>query len=727
MDIIITIVLFSLSGISFILASYLVAQDIKSTVNRSFAGIIVSGALWAFSVAMFRIVTNADDLLIWAWIIYAVGTLSAICFLWFASVFPKDNTQLSFTRHLILHFPLYLFPILVYTDAFIVSVDIRNHTIELGPLYPIWAATFLTFALYSFVLLYLQFRSSTGIQRNQLKYILSSFALPGTAAGIFNIVFPYFGQFDYIWIGPIFLTVMIFIIGYSIINHRLMDIKIISRDFLSKVLTICILSSISGIAAQLYGIISGYPVHIGVIFPIVGAMTFVVFSFDYFSRIASYIVRHFLVKGGYDPKQVLSQLFSIASSTIDSDTMLETFARTLRKNIQTRYVVFALIINRPSGEKNLVTVTKHGTTPLSEDDCRTILSSLEKTQPQTTHVLEKPYPSEQIKLLSETAGISFIYPLWITGKLIGVLVVGEKNHAEHFSMQDKALLNTFASQATIAIENGRLFSETKRFNRTLKHEVAKATDELHENIVKLEKANKKLLELDILKDEFVSLTSHELRTPLTTISNYVWMVLEGKAGPVTRKQREYLNKVASSTKRLSQQIKDMLTISKIEAGKYRISTQPEDIVQLTVKIAKELHHQTRQKDIILEVLRPVHAIHPVLIDKDKIAEVITNILGNALKFTPPKGTVSISFHNEKPYVVTTIADTGPGISSDDQKKLFRKFGRLAHSYATIAETTGTGLGLYICKQIVKAHNGIIGLTSTPGKGSSFYFKLPSAN
>ena len=710
MDTVVNVLLFSLTGISFILAVYLVAQETKSSVNKAFAGIILSGGLWAFSIAMFRSSTSTGDLLMWAWVIYAVGSLSAICFLWFASVFPLDKNNVSFTRLLILNFPVYLFPILIYTKTFILSVDLTNHTIQLGPLYPVWATMFGVFALYSFYLLYQQYLVSTGIQKNQLKYILCSFALPGTTAAAFNIVFPFFGNFRYIWIGPIFLTVMIAIIGYSIINHRLMDIKIVSRDFLSRMLIIVILSSISGAAAKFYGVISGYPVHAGVIFPIVGAMTFVVVTFDYFNKIAMYVVQHFLVQGSYIPKELLEKLSAIAATTIDSKTMLHHFARTLYTNLKTSYVLFALIGG--TEEKKLVTITKHGLSTLSADECIILI--------------EQPISSAAVKDIRARYNIAFIYQLWITGRAIGILVIGEKKYAEQFSLQDKTVLDTFASQAKFAIENGRLFSETRRFNRTLKTEVTKATDELQENITKLERANRKLLELDKLKDEFVSLTSHELRTPLTTINNYVWMVLEGKAGAVTRKQREYLNKVASSTKRLSQQITDMLTISKIEAGKYVISPKPEDIISLTVKIAKELHRQTRHKHIAVEVLRPAHTIPSVLIDKDKISEVITNLIGNALKFTPPNGTVTISFRKEQQVVVTTISDTGPGIAPEDQKKLFRKFGRLAHSFATIAETTGTGLGLYICKQIVQAHQGTIGVTSTQGKGSSFYFKLPAA-
>ena len=224
----------------------------------------------------------------------------------------------------------------------------------------------------------------------------------------------------------------------------------------------------------------------------------------------------------------------------------------------------------------------------------------------------------------------------------------------------------------------------------------------------------------------MSVISHELRTPMTSIRGYIWMVLNGRGGKVTKRQKHYLQRAAVSTKRLIDLVSDVLTVSRIEGGKLTVNLSPGSIVNLAESVVEELNGRAQEKKIRIVVKKPKKSIPQVMYDRDKMREVLINMIGNAIKFSPKENSINISFDKNGSMVSTIISDSGPGIAKSDLPRLFKKFGRLEHSFATIAESSGTGLGLYISKQIVDRHNGKIGVDSKLGKGSAFYFSLPIA-
>jgi signal transduction histidine kinase len=229
-----------------------------------------------------------------------------------------------------------------------------------------------------------------------------------------------------------------------------------------------------------------------------------------------------------------------------------------------------------------------------------------------------------------------------------------------------------------------------------------------------------------MKDEFVSIASHELRTPMTSINNYVWMVLNGKAGKISTKQRFYLDRASLATKRLINLVEDMLTVSRVEGGKLQVNLRPGNLVKLTETVVEEIEAKAKNKKIQI-FLEPAGKEPPlVTMDQDRIREVLFNLLDNAIKFTDSGGKISVSFKKKGKYLITTVKDNGRGIAKADFPKLFKKFGRLDRSFATVAQTGGTGLGLYICKQIIDLHRGKIGVKSKLGKGATFSFGLKIA-
>ena len=229
-------------------------------------------------------------------------------------------------------------------------------------------------------------------------------------------------------------------------------------------------------------------------------------------------------------------------------------------------------------------------------------------------------------------------------------------------------------------------------------------------------------ELDQMKTDFISVVSHELRTPLTSIKGYTDLLLSGAAGETSELQHEFLGIIQSSTTRLASLINDILDISRIESGRIEIRREPIDYRRIVADTLRMMAAAAAERQVSLDADLPA-SLPPVCGDADKVTQVLTNLVGNALKYTPPGGWVKISLEiSDDASVTTCVADSGIGISPEDQKRLFQKFFRADNS--STREAGGTGLGLVIAKTIVELLGGTIWVDSEPGRGSRFYFTLP---
>lgn len=304
---------------------------------------------------------------------------------------------------------------------------------------------------------------------------------------------------------------------------------------------------------------------------------------------------------------------------------------------------------------------------------------------------------------------TIIYPIYVADEPLGVFIASSKKKANEISNYEKEVIGLFVDGAGIALQN-TIF-----------------TTSLQETTETLRKANERLKELDQLKDNFVSVASHELRTPMTAIRSYLWMALAGKGGPLTEKQKYYLQRSYGSVDRLIKLVNDMLNISRIESGRLSLSMQAVDIVQMVREIVDEVGPRASELGVAV-VLEQTSDIVDVLVDPDKIKEVIYNLIGNSLKFTTKGGKIIVSFRRKEDMVEVMVKDTGAGIEEENLPKLFQKFGILPGSYVTNKTASGTGLGLYICRSLIELHRGKIWATSEgKGKGATFAFSLKVFN
>jgi signal transduction histidine kinase len=312
----------------------------------------------------------------------------------------------------------------------------------------------------------------------------------------------------------------------------------------------------------------------------------------------------------------------------------------------------------------------------------------------------KTLPPEEYSLARELQGkyghrTVLVVPLMREQQALGAILL-RRMETSPFSEKQIALLQTFADQAAIAIENVRLFNEIQEKSRQL--EIA-----------------------DKHKSEFLANMSHELRTPLNAIIGFSEALSERMFGELNDKQADYMKDIHESGRHLLSLINDILDLSKIEAG--RMELEPSDFdLPSALSNAMTLVRERAQRHGIALGLKLDPRLSVIHADERKFKQIVVNLLSNAVKFTPDGGRVDVSARLDGDKVEIAVADTGIGIAPEDQATVFEEFKQVGRDYTRKAE--GTGLGLALTKRFVELHGGAVRLESVPGKGSRFSFTIP---
>ncbi len=231
---------------------------------------------------------------------------------------------------------------------------------------------------------------------------------------------------------------------------------------------------------------------------------------------------------------------------------------------------------------------------------------------------------------------------------------------------------------------------------------------------------KKLSELDKLKDDFISMASHELRAPLTAISGYASVLLQNSTVQTTQEVKYDVNIINEATNRLKGLVDDILDVSRIEQNRMKIVMGPVDITQIIISVYNQFLPLAHAKGLRFIYLKPSTGIN-VVCDKEKTFQVLTNLVSNAIKYTP-QGEISIYHQVAKGELKTFVKDSGVGISEENRSKLFNKFSRIYN--VQTKSVSGTGLGLWITKQLVEKMKGKITVESIQGQGTAFIVSFP---
>jgi signal transduction histidine kinase len=260
--------------------------------------------------------------------------------------------------------------------------------------------------------------------------------------------------------------------------------------------------------------------------------------------------------------------------------------------------------------------------------------------------------------------------------------------------------------------------EVARLRRRLR-EVEDERDWLRGRL--LDETSEVQAQADRAKDEFVSVISHELRTPLNFITGFASLLFDDVLGPLSDDQRDGVRKILLGSDRMLNLVNDLLDFARIQAGQLAIDPAPARLRPVVDEVLTSLDALAGPRGVRLHVAVPAEATGHF--DADRVVQVLTNLVGNAIKFTPAGGSVVVDAAVAGDWLEVTVADTGIGIPIDRQGALFNRFYQVDMS--ATRTSGGTGLGLTIAKALVEAHGGAIGVESHPGAGATFRFTLPS--
>ncbi|MGC4098480.1 MAG: ATP-binding protein [Nitrospira sp.] len=417
---------------------------------------------------------------------------------------------------------------------------------------------------------------------------------------------------------------------------------------------------------------------------------------------------------------------AIASANMcDMDQLLETVLRLLVENLG--FYRMAVMLHHP--EKNCASFAHIvGVSPeLAEAAYRLELPIVDGGIAADLLIHRKPLLIHDIDaipqrifpplftLLRQSGIRSFVaVPLQSHTKILGFL--SADRGFRPCSDEDLDVLQTIASHVAAAIDNAKAYSDLAELTQHLEERIAQRT-------LELSGANAQLQEHDRRRSTFLSVVSHELRTPMTAIRSFAENMLDGVTGPLTELQHTYLTRIQHNVTRLGRIIVQLLDWSRLDTKKVELRVEEVCIRQIAAIAMDNLQMVAAEKNVALDVI-PVESFSTVLGDRDKLEQVVWNLIGNAIKFTPPGGRITIEFCESSPEVVQTcVADTGCGIDPLHLPYIFDEFSRVP---SPMRASQGAQLGLSITKTLVTMHRGRIWVESQPGVGSRFYFTLPIA-
>ena len=307
-------------------------------------------------------------------------------------------------------------------------------------------------------------------------------------------------------------------------------------------------------------------------------------------------------------------------------------------------------------------------------------------------------------------------PILTQNGMLGLVFVGNQSNTSIINEGDEELTSILANQIGQSLENARLFEQVYRSSQILESKVQDRTKQLASALEEVKKISK-------TKSDFISAVSHELRTPLTSIKGYASLLMTGKLGIIPDSVKDRLEKINTHSDNLVKLINDLLDISRIESGKVEMNIGRCNIPKMVENIQDLLMPQMKEKNINWHTnISP--DIPEMFLDSSQVERIFINLVGNAIKFTPQNGTISIKAQFANDLLSVEVSDTGIGIDKNDIDHLFDEFYRVNNEINQYVK--GTGLGLALAKKIVEAHGGQIWITSEIGQGTTFSFTLPLA-
>jgi signal transduction histidine kinase len=705
---------------SLFLSIYLVFHKPYTKAKRSFALFLVSIMVWSVGYFFWQFAQTEAKALFWSQILMAGAIFVPILYLRFTLFFLNIYERRKYFFYI--GFLMFCgFLLWDFTPLFISHVEPAMnfpYWPKPGVLFHPFLALWFLYFLYSFYLLYQAYRTSEGLIRIQIRYILLMiiFCAIGGSTNYFlwyNIPIPP--------IGNIFASV-VNISVYAIVRSRLADIRIFARKVLIYV----------ALSAFLYGLFYAlnyiYSTYLGGVFTgasfastLVIAPLFAYFIYNAIKWIDK-VADRYIFSDLFNYRQTITELARNLSNSPDlnyiSDAIITTLQSALR--INTMAILFH---TEQRGYKILKSAGFDSTDKFFVSDAAEYIGNVR--EPIVVSELMTKYEAQQVSTdayliinFLKNHGIEVCLPLFSNKRHIGFLLLGTKISGDAYTANDLETLTTLTYQAGIALENAELFTETQEFNTTLQAKVKEQTKDIQAKADRLEKLVK-------VKSDFINLISHQLRTPVTIISGASSILREESHHNLTEDEQKLVESIYVKSRQLGNIFNDIIIASEVDVEHF---TFPDIIMQkirferIVETVFDDERARSTEKKLEYEYIPPASPLPEIKTNPAYLQIAIRIIIDNAIMYTAA-GKVSVAVAMKDTSVVCTVSDTGVGISEEDQKQLFQKFIRGKNAVDSYAY--GTGLGLFIAKKIIEAHpGGKLEYSTEVGKGTTFTISIP---
>jgi len=708
-----------ISSLLFIsLGFFVFFKNKKSAVNFVFFLVCLATFWWQFSWFLLFSTNNESFATILIKIGYmGIAFIPATFFNFFVLFLGEKNKVDKFLTYFSYIFSSFFIFLLFFTNYFVdgfYKFDWGFYP-KAGFMHPIYLLFLFSLAIR---ILYLSFgdlkkeKEANTYKFYQLKYVLIALFFYIFSAMDFIVNY----GINFYPLGFLFILLFLITFAYTIIRHRLMDIKLAMKNsfvFLMPVLVMAVSSCLILYYAEKF---FGWPMmHITL-----GLIIFWLFFFPFVKKYYYGVANKYFFSSLYDGAKVVgsfSSSLTTALDVLDLEKIYQLIFEAIDKSMHPKAFAF---LNYDSASHQYFLKFSRGFSLGNR-----IVFPSELALHQDFIVNFKPIIVEEIRAtayeehkeildLLIALKVAVIVPLNIQDENLGIIALGHKESGDMYNDEDLRTLLFISSQVAAVIKNAQLLSETKGFSLTLQREVERQTKELKQ-------ANEDLTKLDKAKSDFISIASHQLRTPLTAIKGFTSMILEGSYGRTTKVVHDKLEKIYESAERLIRLVNDLLDLSHMEGGKMEFNFQKINLTQMVKSVSEELDIQAQKKKLKLTVNLPDQDLF-VKADEQKLRQVVMNLIDNAIKYTE-KGKAEVSLKESDNKVQFSVKDTGMGMKPEEITNLFQKFVR--GSEASHYHTEGAGIGLYVARQLVEAHMGRVWAESEgEGKGSTFLVELP---
>ncbi len=722
------IIMLLISGVELALGILVLVKNSHSKINLYFFGFSLAVILWTIS----NYLADALFSFFWTRMTYVGSTGIAFFLVLFVDSLELPTKFIRWTKWLIIFFTAFISILVWIPKVFLESVIPYDQGVNLitGPLYIFYPIFFGTAALIALGQLIYKFKQAKGIRRIQLKYLLYGIIVSLILGFLLNSIIPLItGDYYVTKYGPLSAMFFIGFTTYAIVRYRFMDIRI----FIGKAITYILVAAFA--YGAFYGIIWFNNEIFGSVFSLGAYLIGIVFAIAFtiifypLQKLIQKITKHYLFAEVYNSQEVISTLTNQLTTIINLKQIIDLIVDTIRStmNLDRSGVLLIETSVKPIKYKiaKVVGFDEHNGISLVQDNFLT--QYLTKTQ--------KPIVKEELDFLSEQAKnkndkqnlltlrdhmhkieASICLPLISQNTLIGIVVLGSKVSGGAYTNEDLNLLTSLSNQASIAITNARYYKETQDFNKTLQKKVDEQTKEIKDKA-------EHMLKLLQMRSEFLDIASHQLRTPTSVIKGTLAMMKAGDMDKMSAEDKaKFVDAMYWKSVKLEEIINDILMASEMDTAGDN-SMELNDQVDLSILIDKVVsQHGLDAENKKLQIIwtKPTE---PMILQGNSryLEEAINNILDNAIKYTA-QGSITVSLIKDKGKSLLTIQDTGIGIPKEDQDKVFKKFIRAKN--ARNAYTDGSGLGLFIVKEVVDKHPGAkVWVESEENKGTKVYLEF----